>query len=201
MAMVTLGRRMKMKRLLIYSAALAILGAVLCAVSQTGGLPEPYGSLIGQTLSHSIDVIYLTLCGVFLVFGPLRHKESRPVRLAWVAGSVALNFAVVQLLKKLVFWARPVDVGEIASTASRGSGFPSGHTVPAFLIAVLVGYIEPRLQIPALVVAGLIGYSRAEVTAHFPIQVWLSALIGILLGVVCTTIYDRITKQRRDLAD
>ncbi len=187
-----------MKRALTFLATLAILGLVLYVVSVTGGLPEPWGTRVGQTLSHAGHFIYLFLCGTFLLFGPLRPGESRILRGLWTLGAVIFNFAVVEALKHLVFWPRPIDVGETATTASRGSGFPSGHTVPDFLFAVLVGTLEPRLQIPALLMAGLVGYSRAEVTAHFPIQVWLSALIGIVIGVLWTQLWFRLTTARQN---
>lgn len=184
-----------MKRLFLSFLALAVLGALVCWVSQSGGLPEPWGTRIGQNLSRGGHFLFLLSSGLFLIFGPLRLNETRAFRVAWTAGAVLLDFAVVETLKHLLFWPRPVDVGKIAGTASRGSGFPSGHTVPAFLIAVLVGYIEPRLQIPALVMAILIGYSRVEVTAHFASQVWLSALIGLALGVLWTRVHPRLALQ------
>lgn len=183
-----------MKRLFVALATLVVLAAIVVAVSITGGLPEPLGTLLGQNLSRAGHFLFLLLSIAYLVFGPLRPGEKRPFRIAWMLGAVALNFAVVQLLKKTVFWPRPIDVGETASTASRGSGFPSGHTVPAFLIAVLIGYIQPKLQIPALVMAILIGYSRVEVTAHFALQVWISALMGLLLGELWTAVHARFTR-------
>ena len=185
-----------MKRLFPIFLSLAILGALVCWVSQSGGLPEPWGTRVGQNLSHAGHFLFLLFSGVFLIFGPLRPNETRLFRVAWIAGAVALNFAVVETLKRFVFWPRPIDVGQTAQTASRGSGFPSGHTVPAFLIATLIGFIEPRLQIPALVMAILIGYSRVEVTAHFAIQVWLSAIIGLALGELWTRVGNRFNPAR-----
>ena len=184
-----------MKRLLPPFIALAVLAALVFWVSQSGGLPEPWGTRIGQNLSRGGHFGFLLLSGLFLLFGPLRPKENRAFRIAWIAGAVALDFAVVQTLKHIAFWPRPVDVGQTAQTASRGSGFPSGHTVPAFLVAALVGYIEPRLQIPALVMAVLIGYSRVEVTAHFALQVWISALIGLALGELWTRVHSRRERE------
>lgn len=175
-----------MKRLLIFALGLVVLGAILFWVSLTGGLPEPYGSFFGQHLSRAVHFIFLLLSIAYMVFGPLQVGEQRLRRVLWTAGAVAINFAVVETLKHVVFWPRPVDVGETAASASRGSGFPSGHTVPVFIIAVMVGTVYPRLQIPALLMAILIGYSRAEVTAHFPIQVFISAVIGMVLGLLWT---------------
>ncbi len=163
--------------------ALLVLGALVFWTSQTGGLPEPWGTRVGQTLSRPANFAFEALGAGFLLFGPLWAGETRPFRFGWTLGALALYALVVESLKRLVFWPRPIDVGQTALSASRGSGFPSGHTVPAFLVAVLVGELEPRLRVPALGMAVLIGYSRVEVTAHFASQVWLSALIGVGLGL------------------
>ncbi|RYX82523.1 phosphatase PAP2 family protein [bacterium] len=183
------------RHLLVCAGALVVLGILVALVSQTGGLPEPWGTLVGQNLSRAGHFTFLFLSVAYLLFGPLRTNEGRVLRVLWTAGAFVLDLAVVQILKKTVFWARPVDVGHTVENAVRGSGFPSGHTVPAFIIAVMVGHIYPRLQIPALTMAILIGYSRAEVTAHFPLQVFVSAIIGIVLGLLWTAFHKRFVTR------
>lgn len=185
-----------MKRLVVYALALVVLGALVGWVSVSGGLPEPTGAVVGQFISRKVHFAFLFLSLVALALGPLHAGEGRLMRVLWTAGAVAIHFVVVQLGKKLYFWPRPIDVGHTVDDAVRGSGFPSGHTVPVFIVAVMVGTLYPRFQIPALLTAILIGYSRAEVLAHFPIQVWLSALIGIALGVFWTTVREAVLKQR-----
>jgi membrane-associated phospholipid phosphatase len=172
-----------MKRVLVLVLALLVLGALVFWTSRTGGLPEPWGTIVGQNLSHGGNFAFEVLAVGFLLFGPLSQCETRRFRFSWTLGAGALYALVVESLKRLVFWPRPIDVGQSALSASHGSGFPSGHTVPAFLVAVLVGELEPKLRVPALGMAVLIGYSRVEVTAHFASQVWLSALIGVGLGL------------------
>ncbi len=171
-----------MPRRVAFPLALLVLGALVWWVAQTGGVPAPYGMRVGQGLSRAGHFLFLVFCGVRLVFGPLRAGEVRAWRVKWVVGAVALNFAVVESVKRIVFWPRPQDAGRTALTAIRDAGFPSGHTVPAFLFAALMGTVEPRLRLPALGMAILIGTSRVQVGAHFAAQVWLSAVIGLVLA-------------------
>ena len=173
--------------------ALLVLGALVSWTSLSGGLPEPLGTRIGQNLSRPANFAFEALCAGFLLFGPLAKGETRPLRLSWTLGAVALYALVVESLKRLIFWPRPIDVG--ALVPSRGSGFPSGHTVPAFLVAVSVGELEPRLRVPALGMAVLVAYSRVEVTAHFASQVWLSALIGVALGFLWHEVRRRLLER------
>ena len=53
---------------LIAVAVLCVLGAV---VSLTGGLPEPWGTRIGQNISHAGHFLFLVVSLAALVFGPL----------------------------------------------------------------------------------------------------------------------------------
>ena len=185
-----------MKRLAVYAVALAVLGALVGWVSLFGGLPEPMGANMGQFISRKVHFVFLVLCIGLLIFGPLFPGETRAGRVLWTAGAGVIHALVVQVGKKFFFWPRPIDVGHTVDNAVRGSGFPSGHTVPVFIVAVMVGTLYPRFQSPALLVAVLVGYSRAEVLAHFPLQVWLSALIGIVLGVLWTKVRERWIEQR-----
>ena len=182
-----------MKRLFEFALALLLLGALVFWTAQSGGLPEPWGTRVGQGLSRPANLVFEALCIGFALFGPLAPRETRRFRLSWTLGAGASYALVVESLKRLVFWPRPIDVGALVPT--RGSGFPSGHTVPAFLVAVLVGELEPRLRVPALLGAILIGYSRVEVTAHFASQVWLSAVIGVGLGALWCQIRWRWLKR------
>lgn len=175
-------KRTPISAVFVHLLALVALGTLVWWTARTGGLREPWGTRVGQGLSRPFNLVFEALCVSFLLFNPLAPRETRPFRLVWALGALALYALVVESLKRLVFWPRPNDVG--ALVPSRGSGFPSGHTVPAFLVAVLVGELEPKLRVPALCGAILIGYSRVEVTAHFASQVWLSALIGVALGWV-----------------
>lgn len=164
--------------------ALSVLGALVFWVSLSGGLPEPWGGRIGQFLSRPFNFIFEFACVGLMLLGPLARRETRRFRVLWSLGAGVSYAIAVEGTKRLVFWPRPEDVGRTIQTAHRGAGFPSGHTVPAFLAAALVGELYPETRWPALIGAILIGYSRVEVTAHFASQVWLSAVIGLGLGVI-----------------
>lgn len=68
--------------------------------------------------------------------------------------------------------------------------FPSGHTATAFTLAAVICLrgVHPALAITALLLATLVGVSRAVVGAHWPLDIlagalggWLAALIGLRL--------------------
>jgi undecaprenyl-diphosphatase len=64
------------------------------------------------------------------------------------------------------------------------NSFPSGHANTAFSAAMLMMLCFGRRWWPAFIVAGLTGYSRVYLGAHFPSDVIGGALLGI--GIVWT---------------
>lgn len=88
----------------------------------------------------------------------------------------------------------------------KSASFPSGHTMLAFSLAMVIGLnynIEIKnkkisLAIPMLIFAVLIGFSRVYVGAHFPFDVLIGALIGLLIGGVVYYISRKDIKLNTD---
>jgi len=59
--------------------------------------------------------------------------------------------------------------------------FPSGHTSAAFMVAALMSYFFPALQIGFYIWASLVGFSRVVLGVHFPTD----TLVGMILGFSC----------------
>lgn len=60
--------------------------------------------------------------------------------------------------------------------------FPSGHTGAAFAVAIVLAHHYPRYKWIFYSLAVLVGYSRMYVGAHFPVDVTVGALLGVLTG-------------------
>jgi len=63
--------------------------------------------------------------------------------------------------------------------------FPSGHTMTAFSIAMVVSYFYPNLEWPLYFLAISIGFSRIVLGMHFLSDVLAGAILGSALGVAC----------------
>ncbi|MGE4424290.1 MAG: phosphatase PAP2 family protein [Pseudodesulfovibrio sp.] len=63
------------------------------------------------------------------------------------------------------------------------SSFPSGHTLRIFSSMTALGFILPRLRVPALVLAATVGVSRVLALRHYPSDVLFGALIGVTAAV------------------
>ncbi len=69
------------------------------------------------------------------------------------------------------------------------NNFPSGHTASAFAIATVLALYYPKRiwQFGFLLAALLVGYSRIYLAYHFPIDILIGSLIGVVSGT--TTIW------------
>ena len=74
--------------------------------------------------------------------------------------------------------------------------FPSGDTTAAFAVAAgLAPFISRRKRIIAFTIAGLIGFSRVAVYAHY----MSDAMAGAILGIVCAYLGFRLMAARPQL--
>ncbi len=110
---------------------------------------------------------------------------------AALAALIAILLASVgtHLLKHLVDLPRPAaslpaELFQVIGPRIGGRSFPSGHTAATFTVAALIaGHTLSRLALtPLLLAAGLIGFSRVAVGAHWPADVLAGAILGWLSG-------------------
>ena len=91
-------------------------------------------------------------------------------------------------LKNWIGRLRPchtIDINQINLLVDCGAGksLPSAHTANAFGQAVFWSYYDRKPRIYLYTLATLIGLSRIFVGAHYPIDVIVGALVGLLIAV------------------
>ncbi len=112
-------------------------------------------------------------------------------------GILALMFSLLVnnlLLKNIVERSRPFDVIEALTPLverPRDFSFPSGHTASSFAAAgVFFRRLPKWLGVPALLLAVLMGLSRLYVGVHYPTDVLVGLLSGLVLSVAAEKMVD-----------
>lgn len=91
---------------------------------------------------------------------------------------------------QLEVYGRTVD---LLIAAESDFSFPSGHTIASFEAATVLAVYHKKWGIPALVLAGLIAFSRLYLYVHYPTDVICSVILGIGIGLLACT----LVKQSR----
>lgn len=129
------------------------------------------------------DKGFIWIVGTIILLIPEKTRKIGWMSALALLGSLMLNN---NLIKNLVARPRPFTVLSDLSILIPRPGefsFPSGHTSSSFAAAaVFYRHLPKKIGIPALVLAGLIGFSRLYVGVHYPTDVLAGAVMGILLS-------------------
>ncbi|MFF0412470.1 phosphatase PAP2 family protein [Kitasatospora sp. NPDC004745] len=159
-----------------------------------------------QAAPHWLDelirlwsAVGLGLFAVFMLYAWWRARGADSAVMAGVLASpviVVLAYAANSALKSTVEEVRPCAQipGSVSLEACPGTGdwsFPSNHTVIAFAAATALWFVDRRLGWIAGLFAVLMGASRVWVGVHYPHDVAVGALVGVLVALVLAALARR----------
>ncbi|MEU1504397.1 phosphatase PAP2 family protein [Kitasatospora sp. NPDC005748] len=130
----------------------------------------------------------LGLFAVVMLRAWWRARDAGPAVMARVLASpliVVVAFVLNSGFKSVVEEVRPCTQLGVSGTLETcpGAGdwsFPSNHTVIAFAAATALWFADRRLGAFAVAAAALMGASRVWVGVHYPHDVLVGALVGVL---------------------
>src|SRR6267378_2135341 len=124
---------------------------------------------------------------LFLYGGPQRYSAVCAAGTAAVAG-----IFVFKALKKLSHRLRPCQIEPHCWSKVLPPdkfSFPSGHTMTAFSIALVLSYFYHGMEVPVFFFAGSIAISRIVLGMHFLSDVLAGAILGVGLGCCALTAF------------
>lgn len=133
---------------------------------------------------------------VLLLFFAKYRKTGFSMGMALVLGLAVCNIT----LKPLVARIRPYDLQlqefgreiTLLIKAQSDFSFPSGHTIASFEACTVLMLHDKRMGIPATVLAILIAFSRLYLYVHYPTDVLVSLVLGILFGLLGNFLVNKI---------
>lgn len=149
-------------------------------------------------------ITYLGEAGILWILAAVILLCRRKTRLWGVsmAAAIAAGFLLGEIvLKNMVCRPRPFqmfpDYAALLIPAPSGWSFPSGHSCSSFAAAAALCRWSKRWGIPALVLAGLIAFSRIFLFVHWPTDVLAGAAMGAGIGLLAAWAVPKIAEKRR----
>ena len=129
------------------------------------------------------------------IFGKRKGRMAVVLLVLGVALSDQISSTVV---KPLVGRIRPCNVLEnvrLLVNCTKSLSFPSGHATNMFTGTLILSSVYRKLQIPLIIIAILVAYSRIYVGVHYPLDVLIGSFLGILCALITISIY-RVFSRR-----
>jgi undecaprenyl-diphosphatase len=139
------------------------------------------------------------MCIIILIYGILKNKKEIKYLAIIALISLALTDTIISIIKVIVNEPRPfisLDSVHLLVTENDPYSFPSGHTGNIFSFAIALG-INWTLKIKnypiklawiLIPIACIVAFSRIYVGVHYPLDVIVGMIIGIIGGVIATKI-------------
>lgn len=133
-------------------------------------------------LGNGFVTLLISSLSFYLIYRLTGVKEIMVMKK--IVEVAVLGSIVVQIIKNYFDRERParkIEDIQILGPKLQFSSFPSGHTMSAFALAVILSERYPFLSLFLYLIAFLVGISRIYVGAHYPLDV----LVGCFLGIIC----------------
>lgn len=145
----------------------------------------------------------ITICGeqivlisiISIIYWALDKKFGEYIAYS-VLTSVLLNNAIKDIFKM----KRPIGeegIRTLREQTATGYSFPSGHTQSASsFYGSMAIYLNNRVMyIIATVMIILIGFSRLYLGVHYPKDVIVGGILGVLTSLICYKLYNRVENK------
>ncbi|MGQ9543868.1 MAG: phosphatase PAP2 family protein [Candidatus Bathyarchaeia archaeon] len=111
-----------------------------------------------------------------------------------IFATVVLGTLVVSPLKITLIRFRPCSTlpTVIALECEAGSSFPSGHSERVFALATILRGKGRKRAALLYILAATVAFSRVYLGVHYPLDIFVGSLIGLIVGKVTLRLEKRM---------
>lgn len=159
------------------------------------GLRNPLFDKLMPIITHLGDggVIWIIISIICLF-----KKDYRHIGLLCLSSLLLSTILTEGIIKNVVERVRPIiryPISDPLIHIPKSFSFPSGHTASSFAVATILFILLPQYKIIPIVLAVLIGFSRIYLYVHYPSDVFVGMLVGILSAFIILLGYNLIRKD------
>ncbi len=147
--------------------------------------------------------IFWIILAVLLLIPKKTRRAGLAMGIALILGLIVCNIT----LKPLVARIRPYDVKGILPyliEVQHDFSFPSGHTTASFEGATAIFLYNKKWGIAALVLAALIAFSRMYLYVHYPTDILVGVILGVLFAYIgkrlSNLLFDTLEKKKHKIS-
>ena len=148
-----------------------------------------------------LDILFqlITICGeqmvLVLIISIIYWVKDKKFG-EYIAYAVLTSVLVNCVVKDIFKFKRPIGeegIRTLREKTATGYSFPSGHTQGAgSFYGAMVIYIKKKVMcIIAIIMIILIGFSRLYLGVHYPKDVIVGGILGVLISYICYNIYNK----------
>jgi len=171
---------------IIYGIFLAILSLFLSQVIAldvglfyfVSNLYNPYLDLFFNLITYIGSSLFWILL-IALFWFKKKKKISLHLLYAFILDTIS-----ILLLKFIFLRPRPFEVFNLGIDIEIGPSFPSGHTERTFSGAFVLSHYYKKYRILFYSLSVLVAFSRVYIGLHFPLDILIGAINGILFGAI-----------------
>ena len=104
--------------------------------------------------------------------------------------SCLVAYIITELIKTFIPTLRPFQFSgdlPLTLTVPNDGAFPSSHSAIGFALAVTILKHDRKVGILYLVMAGLVGIARIVAQVHYPIDIMVGAVIGVIISALTSS--------------